>query len=104
MHVVVHIIGGKRRLDRVLQFVASFADVEIDVTRRFVQAVEMIIEKWDVAFIEPEPLPDTITQHEAAVVDRDLGIISMDDLTVDIDHDVVVARILLGFVGGDVVG
>ena len=103
MDVGGHIVGGERVVDRLRQLGAGFADVEVDEERGLVEAVEVFVEKRDMTVIEPEPLPNAISEHEAAVVDRDLRLIAVDDFTINVDQDVIVPVVGRSIVGGDMI-
>ena len=56
--------------------------------------------------MQPHTLPDAVTQHEAAVIDRHLRMLARHHFTIDIDFDrcitivfdrVVYAKVLVGF-------
>ena len=58
----------------------------------------MFVEKDPDAVIEPHALPHPVTEHEAAVIDRDFRLVSVDKRAIDPNQDVIVAGVILRIV------
>ncbi len=56
----------------------------------------MVREKNPGAGVQPQALPDTIAEQEAAVIDRHLGLTARHDLAIDVDQDIVIAPVRRG--------
>ena len=104
MHVVVHVV----RLGRLPQRFGNARFVHADIHRHGFAGVEepvhVLIEKRPCAVIEAHALPDAVAQHETTVIDRDLGLVAVDDVAVDVDLDVAVADVFVSGVGRGVFG
>ena len=87
----VHVRRGERR--------AVHADIEVDRLGGLVQAIEVRAEEGDPAAMDPQALPDSIPQDEPRVEHRDHGLRAWPQITVHIDADVAVARVIGCVVG-----
>ena len=77
-------------------------DIKINHLGGRVKPVQMIGKEADLTIMDPEPLPDPIVEREAAIERRDLGLISREQLAIDVDFDGVVARVIFGIMGSGV--
>ena len=98
MDVVVHVVALDGCPECSLDAVAVEADVERDRRRPGEQAVEMAIEMSEDAMVETDPLPDAVTDEETRIEDGDLGFVSREEVTVDVDLDRGVALVGEGLV------
>ena len=89
-----HAVRGDSLVERTRQRRALQADIEVDRLGRLVQAVEMRIEERDSAPVHPQALPHSIPQNETRVEDRNQCLRPRTQLTVDVDEDVAVARVV----------
>ncbi len=104
MGVGGHAVGVLRVDDGLFHLIGGHADVEVDGLRRLEQAVDMLVEEGPAAVVEPDPLPHPVAQHEAGVIDADQRLRLGHDPAVHVDQDRLVAGVLLGLVGADMVG
>ena len=99
MDVLGHPVGFCRVVKRLFDIGPSQADIQIDGQGGLVEPVEVLAEKGKSAIVKPEALPDPVAQHETGVIDRDLGLVAMQDLAVHVDLEIVVSRVRIGIVG-----
>ena len=68
------------------------------------QPVDMFIRKGPGPVIKTQPFPDTITQHEATVINADQSLSFRHNPSVQVDQDFFVTGVFLGLVGCHVIG
>ena len=95
VHAVRHLVGLKRRVDRLGQLAAAAADVEHDRLRALEEAVEMALEEHGMARSHPQALPDAVTEDETRVEHRHDRPRTRHELAVDPDQNALVARVVL---------
>ena len=93
VHVVGHPVRPQRPVERFGQRRTVEPDVEIEGLRAFIEPVEMDIEKRDAAAMHPQSFPHSVPEHESAVEDRYPGFVTRHVLAVDVDENLLVARI-----------
>ena len=98
--VVTHPVALHRLPQCSRDLVAVHADVEADRGSVAQEPVEVEVEEGELTVVEPDALPDAVAHEVAAVEDRDPCLLPREELPVDIDEDVVVARVGDGGMGG----
>ena len=93
MDAVLHPVRIEQALDLRSQREAIKTDVECDTLRTPVESVEMLIEKEQRAFVQPEPFPHTVPDNEASVEDGYVGLLARDECTIQVNQRARVTRI-----------
>ena len=91
MRAVVHVVGAHRAIERVGDLFARQPDVEGNRFRALKEPIQMFVEEDKDIVMQPQSLPHAIADQEAAVKDRNLGLITRHQFAVDVDQDVFVA-------------
>ena len=58
----------------------------------------MFLQENELSLMQPDAFPDTVTGQVATIKDRDTGLITGNELSVNPDLDLFVARIMYGIV------
>ena len=93
MHIIPHAIGGQGAVQPLSQFRLTQAQVEIKCLGPFPQPFQVLVQKRNNAFVNPQPLPDTVAENKATVEHRHHGLIPGKQLAVDVDLDIGIAAI-----------
>ena len=101
--VMGHGVGGLGVVEGLEDLCFGELEVEVDRLGGLEEPVDVFIGKGPAVVVEPQPLPHPVAEHEAGVIDADHCLGLGHDLAVDVDEDGVVARVLFGLMGGDVV-
>jgi hypothetical protein len=74
--------------------VARQTNVELDRARPLIQAIQMIVKRDNLSVNQTDSFPDTIAKDKAGIENRNFRLVPFKELTVDEDHDAVVAVII----------
>ena len=101
MDIRFHPVGMTRHLQRIHDPLPIHPGIEAHGLAAVEKAIHVIVEERPDAIVKAHPLPHAVAQHEAAVIDRDHGLVPVLERTIDVDADIGVARILQRVMGGD---
>jgi hypothetical protein len=90
---VRHAVRVERSMERVANLVAAHADVEVDRPGALEEPVEVRFEEDEPTLVQPHPFPDAVAEHEAGVEHGHLGVRAGDEVAVQVDEYVGVARV-----------
>ena len=100
MHpVAVHAVGVEGPVDLRSQLLAGHSDVERDRRSTLEETIEMLFQEGRMTVCNPQSLPDPVSQDESRVEDAYDRLFALEELPVDGDEDLAVARIVCMIVG-----
>src|ERR1700761_1030954 len=93
MHAIVHLVGGQQP--------AQFRDecrlieswIQANLLETPIQAVHVLRQKEQRAFVQTKPLPDPVANDEASIEDGHHRLVASDMATVEADQRLKIARI-----------
>ena len=99
MHILIHAIGFQGGVEPVLHVLLAHSHIQVQRLRTLPQALHVAVEEGNDTVVGAQPFPNAITEDKAAVEHRDNRLVAGKQLAVDIDENLVVARILAEAVG-----
>ena len=85
MHILGHLVGRSSLIQRFDHLLPSQWNVHVHYTSRFIQAIHVILDEGPLPVVETDTFPDAISQHKARIVNRNEGLFSRNNLTIQID-------------------
>jgi hypothetical protein len=95
--------GMSPTMDGLYQFGPRLSNLKIDVQGSLEQTIQVIVYKRDMPVINAHALPNTVTQHEPTVINRNNGLFTWDKISVYVNFDIFVAHIFWRVVGRNMI-
>jgi len=95
VHAVVHLIRLECALDLADDLVVKRNVGKRQRERRASQSVEMLVQLEDSPVVDAQALPDGVAALNRGVERADAGLVTVNQLTVDVDQQILVLRIEL---------